>query len=97
MTPGGSVSSHEYHDGCGGLCVAGKPLQQTSWYSWDEPLRNVLGMIVRGRMEQISEQQHRLTHTVKQGIRSVDLFFLKSKDFDLLDRATQQSITELQA
>ena len=54
-------------------------------------------MIISGRMEKISEKQHRLTHPVKQGIRSVDLFFLKSKDFDLLDRATQQSITELQA
>jgi len=32
-----------------------------------------------------------------QVTRLVDLLFLKPKNFDLLDRAAQQSITELQA
>ncbi len=48
-------------------------------------------------MEKIKNKEHRLTRHLKQGARSVDLLFLKPQDFDLLDRATQESITELQA
>ncbi len=40
---------------------------------------------------------HPLTSHLKPGGRSVELIWTKLKDFDLLDWATQQSITELQA
>jgi len=45
--------------------------------------------MVRGRMEKIKDKEHRLTRPLKQEAGSVDLFFLKPEDFDLLDRATQ--------
>ena len=40
---------------------------------------------------------HPLTPHLKSGRRSVVLIWPELKDFDLLDWATQQSITELQA
>ena len=57
-------------------------------------------MMVKGRMDKINANlfrfQHRLTRHLRQGPRSVDLLFLKPSDFDLLNRATHESITELQ-
>ena len=60
------------------------------------------GTIVRGGMEKINDKSVEVSTPVDptsetRGARSVELIWPKLKDFDLLDWATQQSISELQA
>ncbi len=58
-------------------------------------------MMVKGRMEKINDESVEIPTPIdppsETEARSVDVLFLKPQDFDLLDRATQESITELQA